>query len=205
MIAISAIWLGAQNAAREIVSEQAIYKRERMFNLKILPYILSKISVLSFFSIIQSTIFILILLFYYSGSETIVNLNEPFSLFLWMIFLSISSTFLGLLLSSMVKTSERAMTILPLILLPQIMLAGIISKISSGVVEFISYFTLSRWGVEGFHIIQQNITGKVFEKGNNNSILPKLVNGKIDAVDNLLNQFHPSYRNKEIFNSLTAL
>ena len=46
--------------------------------------------------------------------------------------------------------------------------------------------------------------GKVFEKGNNNSILPKLVNGKIDAVDNLLNQFHPSYRNKEIFNSLTA-
>ena len=112
--------------------------------------------------------------------------------------------FLGLLLSSMVKTSERAMTILPLILLPQIMLAGIISKISSGVVEFISYFTLSRWGVEGFHIIQQNITGKVFEKGNNNSILPKLVNGKIDAVDNLLNQFHPSYRNKEIFNSLTA-
>ena len=26
MIAISAIWLGAQNAAREIVSEQAIYK-----------------------------------------------------------------------------------------------------------------------------------------------------------------------------------
>ena len=28
------------------------------------------------------------------------------------------------------------------------MLAGIISKISSGVVEFISYFTLSRWGVK---------------------------------------------------------
>ena len=37
MVAISAIWLGAQNAAREIVSEQAIYKRERMFNLKYYP------------------------------------------------------------------------------------------------------------------------------------------------------------------------
>ena len=204
LIAISAIWLGAQNAAREIVSEQAIYKRERMFNLKILPYIFSKISVLSFFSIIQSAIFILILLIYYNGSDSIVDLNTPFILFIWMIFLSISSTFLGLLLSSMVKTSERAMTILPLILLPQIMLAGIISKISSGAVEFISYFTLSRWGVEGFHIIQKNITGQVFETPNNNSIIPKLVTGRVDAVDSLLNQFHSSYSNKEIFNSLTA-
>ena len=204
LIAISAIWLGAQNAAREIVSEQAIYKRERMFNLKILPYIFSKISVLSFFSIIQSAIFILILSIYYSGSDSIVDLNAPFILFIWMIFLSISSTFLGLLLSSMVKTSERAMTILPLILLPQIMLAGIISKISSGAVEFISYFTLSRWGVEGFHIIQKNITGQVFETPNNNSIIPKLVTGRVDAVDSLLNQFHSSYSNKEIFNSLTA-
>jgi len=204
MIAISAIWLGAQNAVREIVSEQAIYKRERMFNLKIFPYIFSKISVLSFFSIIQSAIFILILLIYYNGSDSIVDLNAPFILFMWMIFLSISSTFLGLLLSSMVKTSERAMTILPLILLPQIMLAGIISKISNGAVEFISYFTLSRWGVEGFHIIQKNITGQVFETPNNNSILPKLVTGKIDAVDSLLSQFHSSYSNKEIFNSLTS-
>ena len=204
MIAISAIWLGAQNAAREIVSEQAIYKRERMFNLKILPYIFSKISVLSFFSIIQSAIFILILSIYYNSSDKIVDINRPFVLFLWMIFLSISSTFLGLLLSSIVRTSERAMTILPLILLPQIMLAGVISKISSKAVEFISYFTLSRWGVEGFHIIQKNITHQGFETQNNNSILPKSVPVKVDAIDNLLNRFHPSYSNKEIFNSFTA-
>ena len=204
MVAISAIWLGAQNAAREIVSEQAIYKRERMFNLKILPYIFSKISVLSFFSIIQSAIFILILSIYYNSSDKIVDINRPFVLFLWMIFLSISSTFLGLLLSSIVRTSERAMTILPLILLPQIMLAGVISKISSKAVEFISYFTLSRWGVEGFHIIQKNITHQGFETQNNNSILPKSVPVKVDAIDNLLNRFHPSYSNKEIFNSFTA-
>ena len=204
MVAISAIWLGAQNAAREIVSEQAIYKRERMFNLKILPYIFSKISVLSFFSIIQSAIFILILSIYYNSSDKIVDINRPFVLFLWMIFLSISSTFLGLLLSSIVRTSERAMTILPLILLPQIMLAGVISKISSEAVEIISYFTLSRWGVEGFHIIQKNITHQGFETQNNNSILPKSVPVKVDAIDNLLNRFHPSYSNKEIFNSFTA-
>jgi len=53
MIAISSIWLGTQNAAREIVSEKAIYKRERMFNLDIFPYLLSKITVLTFFTIIH--------------------------------------------------------------------------------------------------------------------------------------------------------
>jgi ABC-type multidrug transport system ATPase subunit/pSer/pThr/pTyr-binding forkhead associated (FHA) protein len=155
MIAISAIWLGTQNAAREIVSEMAIYKRERMFNLYIYPYIFSKISVLSFFSVIQSFIFIMILTINYNGSNVMVDLNSPVYLFFWMVFLSISATFLGLLLSSLVKTGERAMTILPLILLPQIMLAGLVAKVSNGIVEFISYFTLSRWGVEGFNIIQK--------------------------------------------------
>jgi len=203
MVAISAIWLGAQNAAREIVSEQAIYKRERMFNLKILPYVFSKISVLSFFSIIQSAIFIFILFIRYNNSD-ITDLNQPFKLFLWMIFLSISSTFLGLLLSSMVRSTERAMTILPLILLPQIMLAGIISKISNGLVEFISYLTLSRWGVEGLHIIQKDIEGMILKSPDNTPLLPKLVPGKVDALDKLLENFHETYRNKDVFDSFTA-
>ena len=199
MIAISAIWLGTQNAAREIVSEKAIYKRERMFNLYIFPYIFSKISVLSFFSIIQSMIFMLILTIHYNGSSVIVDINDPVYLFFWMVFLSISATFLGLLLSSLVKTSERAMTILPLILLPQIMLAGLISKVSNGIVEFISYFTISRWGVEGFNIIQENIIENI----------PDFMAGIIepqekDGLKLLLKQFHEYYRNKDIFGELTG-
>jgi len=199
MIAISAIWLGTQNAAREIVSENAIYKRERMFNLYIFPYIFSKITVLSFFSIIQSMIFMLILTIHYNRSSVIVDINDPVYLFFWMVFLSISATFLGLLLSSLVKTSERAMTILPLILLPQIMLAGLISKVSNEIVEFISYFTISRWGVEGFNIIQENIIENI----------PDLLAGIMepqekDGLKLLLNQFHECYRNKDIFGELTG-
>ena len=186
MISISAIWLGAQNAAREIVSEGAIYKRERMYNLEIFPYILSKITVLSVVSLIQSFVFIIILFIHFNSA--IVELNEPHYLFFWMLFLSIASTFLGLLLSSLVKTSERAMTILPLILLPQIMLAGLIAKVSNGFVEFISYLTISRWGVEGFNIIQKNIIEPIATI-NREEILQK-----IDAKESLLNRFHESYQ-----------
>lgn len=198
MIAISAIWLGTQNAAREIVSEMAIYKRERMFNLYIYPYIFSKISVLSFFSIVQSLIFILILTFHYNGSNVMVEINDPIYLFFWMVFLSISATFLGLFLSSLVKTSERAMTILPLILLPQIMLAGLVAKVSNGIVEFISYFTLSRWGVEGFNIIQVNIIENFADLSGGVVKLEK------DSLTLLLNQFHEYYRKKDIFGELTG-
>ena len=186
MISISAIWLGAQNAAREIVSEGAIYKRERMYNLEIFPYILSKITVLSVVSLIQSFVFIIILFIHFNSA--IVELNEPHYLFFWMLFLSIASTFLGLLLSSLVKTSERAMTILPLILMPQIMLAGLIAKVSNGFVEFISYLTISRWGVEGFNIIQKNIIEPIATI-NREEILQK-----IDAKESLLNRFHESYQ-----------
>jgi ABC-type multidrug transport system permease subunit len=199
MIAISAIWLGTQNAAREIVSEKDIYKRERMFNLYIIPYIFSKIGVLSFFSIIQSAIFIIILSFNYSDSDLLIKINDPLLLFLWMVFLSISSIFLGLLLSSLVKTSERAMTILPLILLPQIMLAGLISKVSNGFVEFLSYLTISRWGVEGLNIIQEKIVQNIPEP-----LTTNLIKVKRDSINLLLEQFHPSYRDKEIFGEFTG-
>ena len=76
------------------------------------------------------------------------------------------------------------MTILPLILLPQIMLAGLVAKVSNGIVEFISYFTLSRWGVEGFNIIQENIVENFpdFTGG--------VVELKKDGLTLLLNQFH---------------
>ena len=181
MIAISAIWLGTQNAAREIVSEQAIYKRERMFNLDIFPYLLSKITVLSSFSIIQSFLFVLILSVGYS--DNMLNLNDPLRIFVWMSFLSIASTFLGLLLSSIVDTTEKAMTIVPLILIPQIMLAGLIAKVSSPLVEVLSYFTLSRWGVEGFNDIQNKV---VVENAD-------VSNTTMEAIPMLLSRFHKNY------------
>jgi ABC-type multidrug transport system ATPase subunit/ABC-type multidrug transport system permease subunit len=184
MIAISAIWLGTQNAAREIVSEQAIYKRERMFNLDIFPYLLSKITVLSFFAIIQSFLFILILSIGYGNNS--VSINNAVDAFIWMSFISVAATFLGLLLSASVNTTERALIIVPLILIPQIMLAGLIAKVSSPLVEFLSYLTLSRWGVEGFNDIQeivvQDIPGPLGD-------IPTEVN----AIKFLIERFHISY------------
>ena len=180
--ALSAIWFGTNNAAREIVSETAIFKRERMFNLSIFPYIMSKIGVLSFFSIIQSLIFIIILYLKYNSNE--LMFHNPLTAFVWMSFISIAATFLGLLLSSLLKTAEKVMTVVPIILIPQIMFAGLVTKIEGPIVEYLSYLTLSRWGTEGFNDIQN----KIFLDFNNT---------KVDAIQYLLKQF-----NKELYTDL---
>ena len=152
---VAAIWFGTNNASREIVSENSIYKRERMFNLSIVPYLFSKISVLTFFSVVQTFLFVVILFVFYNDSS--LTLNNPHIFFLWMLVLSIAATCLGLFLSSVLKTTESVMSFVPLVLLPQIMLAGIIAKIDNLGIEILSYLTISRWGTEGFAIIQENI------------------------------------------------
>lgn len=156
LMAVSAIWFGTNNAAREIVGELPIYKRERMFNQGILSYILSKVTVLGAFAACQSILFTLIIQIRFNGNEP--HWNEPGLTFIWMLIVSLSATLMGLFLSSIVKTSEKVMTVVPIALIPQIMLAGVVAKISNPLVEFISYITLSRWGTEGFNDIQQEVS-----------------------------------------------
>ena len=191
IMAVSAVWFGSTNAAREIVGELPIYKRERMYNLKLIPYIFSKITVLSFFSIIQSFVFIYILYFYYGDSDFDIFFNNPFSSFMWMSFLTISSTFLGLLLSAIFDSSEKVLAVVPIVLIPQIMLAGLVAKIGSKTVEFVSYMTFTRWGIEGFGNIQGDI------------VTDNPLNKTADAIELLKNSFHVSY--SDHFNSSGTL
>ena len=191
IMAVSSVWFGSTNAAREIVGELPIYKRERMYNLRLIPYIFSKITVLSLFSIIQSFVFVYILYFNYDNSDYDLFFNNPFSAFIWMSFLTISSTFLGLLLSAVFDTSEKVLAVVPIVLIPQIMLAGLVAKIGSKTVEFISYLTFTRWGIEGFGNIQGDL------------VTDNPLNKTSDAIVLLKNNFHESYSDN--FNSSGSL
>lgn len=177
LTAIATIWLAVSNAAKEIVNEQSIYKRERMFNLRINPYLLSKISILTLFSFFQIFIFLLIieLNFQYIANSTFddVYIHDLSGFYGFLLFLSISSTLLGLLLSSYFSTSEKVMTMVPIALLPQIMLAGVITKIDNWGVEILSFLTLGRWGTEGLSRIQDEAAPTL---GENSDTLSAVVN-----------------------------
>ena len=194
LMAIASLWLGANNAAREIVSENAIFKRERMFNQGILTYLFSKITVLMMFSTIQSFLFVGILYVNFSGSTP--EFNDPMDASLWMIFISLVATLMGLLLSATVSTAEKVMSLVPIALIPQIMLAGIISKISNPLVEFLSYISISRWATEGFNVIQKDIAIPKYIISNKDSlfmpnrpapIIEQEVNSAGDGIDSVAN------------------
>jgi len=156
MINLTAIWLGSSNAAREIVAELPIYHRERMYNLKLLPYVLSKLFVQFIFSTVQSFLFISILFLFYFNS--VISLEHYLPLVGMMILISMSAVIMGLLLSAIVKTSEQAIALLPLLLIPQLILSGVIYPINHNkVIEFLSCVSLGRLGTSAFSCIQENV------------------------------------------------
>lgn len=127
MISLIAIWFGTSVASREIIRERAVYKRERMVNLGLLPYLFSKLFVLGFIVGIQCLLVFVPLKFF-----DLVGLMPMPGLFggipqLWVMLLTAGvGIALGLFVSAMVKTSEMATSLVPLILIPQILFGGLI-------------------------------------------------------------------------------
>ncbi len=115
LLALTAVWFGCSNAAREIVKERGIYLRERLVNLRILPYVLSKVVVQLGLAAVQCVLFLVILdrWFGIPGSGPL--------LFAGMLAASLVGILLGLALSAVVATPDRAMTLLPILLIPQVL------------------------------------------------------------------------------------
>jgi ABC-type transport system involved in multi-copper enzyme maturation permease subunit len=62
---------------------------------------------------------------------------------------AVASTAMGLFVSSLFTNADRAMTVAPILLMPQILFSGLIFKLS-GATEIISWFALCRWSMEGY-------------------------------------------------------
>src|SRR5436190_2456606 len=130
IMAFSAIFFGCINAAREIVKEAPIYLRERAVNLGILPYMFSKIVVLGVLCLVQSAILVLC-----------VSIPDPFSnsillppfleVYITIALTSLAGLMMGLMVSALVPNTDRAMTIVPLLLIPQIIFSGTIFPLNS--------------------------------------------------------------------------
>lgn len=146
-LVVAAVWFGTSNAAREIVGERAIFKRERMVNLSPLNYALSKFIVLSGLCVLQCTVLLAIVFF----SLGLSGGGAAFSTALGTLVLTaVSSVALGLLLSAMVASSEAAMALTPIALIPQVVLGGLMVPVTTN--AWLKYPMLampSRWGFEG--------------------------------------------------------
>jgi len=122
--AIIAVWFGANSAIREIVAEMPIYQRERRFSLQIAPYVLSKFAVLSVIGLAQCIAFLAIL----TGFHLVDRSDFPILIsILYLTTLGGIST--ALFFSAIVNSTDKALSILPLILIPQLLLSGFMKPV----------------------------------------------------------------------------
>ena len=148
------VWVGLASSLQEIIKESAIYLRERLVNLGLFAYVSSKLLTLGGLAIAQTLLISAIVLICFKHPEPVAEL-APINWYLGLIittFLSILDAIcLGLMVSASVKNSSQANSALPLLLLPQIIFAGVLfglDKVAVG--KFISWLTISRWSIGAY-------------------------------------------------------
>ncbi len=148
-LSCSAFWVGMLNAIQEICKERTIMKREYMTGLSCGAYVSSKILVLGVLCFIQS-LMIMGVFAALVGMPDEGLMFPPFLELLTTTFITaIASTAMGLCVSSLFNNADRAMTVAPLLLMPQILFSGLIFTLE-GPTEYISWLAICRFSMEGF-------------------------------------------------------
>src|ERR1035437_6789373 len=144
LMVVAALWFGCNNAARDIVGEWTIYKRERMVTLKLVPYAFSKLAVLLALCIFQCGA-MLAIVYFVGGLKS--NFLYDFAALLTA---SLIGAGLGLCISAVSHTNESAIALLPVVLLPIIALGGGMRAIYQmpQVGRVVSVVIPSRWAFE---------------------------------------------------------
>ena len=113
-----AMFLGLTNSATEILRDRPVLRRERNSRPNPLLYVGAKFSALGLVAAAQCLAYTAIGHWFLEIRGTIL------SQWLWMTLTACTGTGLALLVSSLVKTERAALTAVPLLLVPQMLLAG---------------------------------------------------------------------------------
>jgi ABC-type multidrug transport system ATPase subunit len=147
-MAITAIWFGIINALREINKEYKIVFRERLAGMQLAAYLLSKLVVLGCLSLGQTALLLLIVLAKTGSPPASTSLYVPVvvGVFIGIALAGVAGVALGLCVSAFAGSSNRSLSMAPLILLPQIIFAGVIFLVN-GPTQVPAGVTISYWAM----------------------------------------------------------
>jgi len=150
LMVIAAVWFGCNNVARDVVGEWTVYQRERMVSLKLPSYVFSKLTVAAVLSLFQCLLLLGIV-------YLLCDLRGDFFETLGFLYLSsLVGSALGLCVSARAPTTEAAIAMLPLVLLPVIALGGGMTPIEGmpRPMQQIAKVVPSRWAFESTLILE---------------------------------------------------
>ncbi len=149
VVILGATWIGAANAIGEIVRERPIIQRERASGLGVVPYVTSKVVVLGSLTAAQCAVMALLALARQGPQAPGSLLPSPLpELVLAAVLAGICGMALALVISAVASTVDQAMTILPVILVLEMLLAlgGLFPNlVDKPVLKQLSYAASTQW------------------------------------------------------------
>ena len=157
LLIMAVLWCAGTNGVREIVKERPIFLHESRYGLNEASYFMSKFLPLSALAIVQTMLLLWLL-------GRITHLVGDWSThFIVLSLLAFAATAIGLCISAAVKTSERAMTFLPVVLIGLAVLSGGLARLQ-GWIKLPAYlFDPAFWALEGLKsTLPSNLTEASF-------------------------------------------
>ena len=156
MSVIVALFMGLTVSAEEIIRDKKILKREKFLHLNRSSYLLSKIGILFMISAIQTLLFVLV-------GNTLLEIKGMYLIY-WGILFSTScfANLLGLNISSAFNSAVTIYILIPILLIPQLILSGVVVKFdklnpvigNTETVPLVGDIMASRWAFEASMVTQ---------------------------------------------------
>lgn len=155
MAVIVAVFIGMSGSAEEIFKDRLLLKREKFLSLSYGSYISSKIVFMAGVVLLQTFLFVLV-------GNGIMELYDLFFIW-WMVLFVVGflSGLIGLLLSQCLNSVVAIYITIPILLIPQILLCGVVVNFSdlspnstTGNVPVIGNLIPSRWAYEALAVSQ---------------------------------------------------
>ncbi len=146
-LACCCFFLGLFQSFQEISDERTIVEREKMADMKCLPYFCSKLLVMAVILLIQSFVLLgFCWLFVIERPQNgVLFENHPFMEFYITTYLTaLSAAATGLAVSAWAKNSAQTLYFIPLLLMLQILFSEVICSLK-GIAMYISYAVSCRW------------------------------------------------------------
>jgi len=148
LVMTGAIWLGVASAVREVVKERGLVEREFDVGIRLDAYVLAKALVLFALNLIQVLLLVLVVEALRPlgiGGSGVLELLVVAVLTAWV------SSALGLAVSCAARTVDQAAGAVPLLLMPQLLLAGGLIPLAQmpRVMSAIANLIYARWSYAG--------------------------------------------------------
>lgn len=147
IMVIGAAFMGVSSSIRELIAERPIFLRERAVGLSQQMYLMSKVTVLLFLSVVQTALVIGVVMIGKDGPGPGVLMPGWPELAIAIFGTAFSSAMLGLLISAIVSTNEQVMPAMVVSVMAQLVLCGgIIQVTDRTVMEVLAAPMPGRWG-----------------------------------------------------------